>query len=226
MTRFATLITLLAAAALLAAPLRAADDPAKPAAATKADDSKPAPAKPAPKAGDPAASAAGKTAKPAPGAPAKAAGDTAAPSADDVRKKLLQKVEQNPLIQPSRPLRPSDAPGVAPQADPRIVGVAPGLAPSKLRRQGEFIVARRGRLIRATGASQVVFAFDADSADTPEPPMVLMPCQLLQDMEDLAQERGDKVVFILSGQVFVYRSANYLLPTMMKLAIDRGNLQN
>ena len=56
--------------------------------------------------------------------------------------------------------------------------------------------------------------------------MILQACQLLQTMEDIVQQRGDTVVFLISGQIHTYRGANYLLPTMMKLAIDQGNLQN
>ena len=70
-----------------------------------------------------------------------------------------------------------------------------------------------------------VFVFDADSQHAPEPPMILQPCRLLQSMEDIVQQRGDTVVFVLSGQVHVYRGANYLLPTLMRIAIDRGNLE-
>jgi hypothetical protein len=45
-------------------------------------------------------------------------------------------------------------------------------------------------------------------------------------MEDTVDRRGDTTVFILSGQVHTYRGANYLLPTMMKVAVDTGNLTN
>lgn len=108
--------------------------------------------------------------------------------------------------------------------DPRIVGIAPGAELPKLRREGEFVVNRRGRLLR-TADGAAMFSFDADSRRAPEPPMFLMPCRMLQNMEQLAKDHGDETVFVLSGQVFVYRGANYLLPTMMKPAIDKGNLQ-
>ena len=52
--------------------------------------------------------------------------------------------------------------------------------------------------------------------------MIMMPCQLLESMEKLISERGDRVVFNTSGQVFVYKGANYLLPSIMREDYDRG----
>jgi hypothetical protein len=110
------------------------------------------------------------------------------------------------------------------QPDPRIVGTAPGLPAPTLRREGEFVLQRRGRLIRSEGA-QPMFSFDADGPKAAEAPMYLLPCRLLQNMEELVREQGDQTVFILTGQVFVYRGANYLLPTLIKPAVEKGNLK-
>ena len=118
--------------------------------------------------------------------------------------------------------------GVAParidQPDANVIGSAPGAPAPKLRREGEFVLSRRGRLIKST-SGQSMFSFDADGATASEAPMYLLPCRLLQSMEELVADQNDAVVFILSGQVFVYRGANYLLPTLMKPAIDKGNLK-
>lgn len=110
--------------------------------------------------------------------------------------------------------------------DPRIIGIAPGQRKPKLRREGEFLINRRGRLVSSGDVNQKMFVFDGDSAAAPEPPMFLLPCRLLENMESLTKDRGDRMVFQLSGQVFVYRGANYMLPTMMRPAIDKGNLRN
>lgn len=163
-------------------------------------------------------------AKPAPSAtPAKPAATQ--PSSEDVMNQLLQQKQENTPVEPTAKPANEEVAGSPVQFDPKILGVAPGQEPPKLRREGEFVVSRRGRVVRAASSNHLIFAFDADSEKAPEPPMVLMPCQLLQNMEDLIRERGDKVSFILSGQIFAYRGANYLLPTMMKLAIDQGNIQ-
>jgi len=110
--------------------------------------------------------------------------------------------------------------------DQAILGIAPEQPLPPLKREGEFLVGRRGRLVRSVEGKSLLFVFDADSAKAPELPMVVQPCRLRESMENLIVERGDSVVFIVSGQVHTYRGANYLLPTMMKLAVDQGNLLN
>ncbi|MCX5659528.1 MAG: hypothetical protein NTW19_07365 [Planctomycetota bacterium] len=144
-------------------------------------------------------------------------------SADQVLQQMGSMIERNAAIE-SAP-RVVTTPPATKVMDPAVLGPAPGERATTLRREGEFVVERRGRLVHGTGNSTVMFAFDADARTSPEPPMVLIPCQLLQSMENLSQERGDRVVFVLTGQVFTYRGANYLLPTTMKLAIDKGNLK-
>ncbi len=144
---------------------------------------------------------------------------------------LLGLREAAPVIEPID--RNAAGPGtevIAPAAgvdiDPAVLGVAPGEDPPPLVREGEFIVNRRGWLIRSAQTGQRLFVFESDARPTPELPMILQPCQLLQTMEDTVDRRGEATVFILSGQVHAYRGANYLLPTMMKIAVDSGNLTN
>ena len=139
---------------------------------------------------------------------------------------------------PAEPVRRPDLPGVqyaptrvgAPAVsvdiDRSVLGVAPGQPQPTLKREGEFIVNRRGRLVRSPDGAHVLFQFEADSAQAQEAPMVMQACRNLEAMEDYVAERGDTAVFVVSGQVHVYRGANYLLPTMWKLAYDQGNLQH
>jgi hypothetical protein len=122
---------------------------------------------------------------------------------------------------PEAPVVP--VPPAAIEIDPAVLGVAPGDPMPSLRREGEFLVNRRGRLLRSPEGYQL-FVFEADGPASPELPMIVQPSRLLQAMEDIVHERGDAVVFILSGQVHAYRGANYILPTMMKIAIPKGNL--
>ncbi len=159
--------------------------------------------------------------------PASESPDAAAPSGDPtaerVLNELLRRRSENPLIEPARP-RGGDG-GVEGRAA-RPLGTAPGVGEADLKREGQFVVLRRGRMMRATGgASPWLFVFDADRNNLDDPPMYLMPCRMLEDMEQIVEDRGEAVPFIISGQVFVYKNANYLLPTLMKLAPDRGNLE-
>ncbi len=153
---------------------------------------------------------------------ADAADQPADASAEDVLNELLRRRAQNPLIEPARPADdadPADTPA-------RAIGVAPGAKNTRLLREGQFILTRRARMIRAAGGvTPWVLSFEADKDGLADPPMFIMPCRMLEDMEKVVADRGDRATFIVSGQVFVYRGANYLLPTLMKLAPHRGNLQ-
>jgi len=149
---------------------------------------------------------------------------------DEVLKKLRQKMKSGPLINSSSP-EPDDPvaqPEGAPQrsaAKPGRMGVAPGKLAVKPMREGQYIRMRRGRIARSPHRDGVLFVFDSDTPAMTDAPIAIVPCQALQSMEEQVQKLGDRTVFILSGQVLEYRGENYLIPTMMKLAIDRGNLR-
>lgn len=164
----------------------------------------------------------GQTPPPAPSSPQTQPAAPAEPSADEVLQQLLLQRPASPVIAPSAsPAAPS------PQdleLQPQIMGLAPEQTQPPLYREGEFIVSRRGRMLRIP-AGLWIFQFEADSQSAPEPPVLLMPCQLLENMEELNRQRGERLVFVLSGQVFTYHGRNWLLPSMMKLDVDRGNLQ-
>lgn len=169
-----------------------------------------------------------KPVEPAPTAPAETPKQPAAPpEPEKVLKDLLDKPVENPVIEPSRPAGEVTAPAEAVAPDANVVGTAPGASQrTQLKREGTFVITRRGRMVRAAGgATAWMIAFDADASGLSDPPMYLMPCQMLEDMEQIVQQQGDAVVFVISGQVFVYHGANYVLPTLMKLAPSHGNLQ-
>ena len=153
-------------------------------------------------------------------------------SAEDVMGDLLRRRQPPPATQPQRdPERTQvpesvGVPAVTVEIDPDVLGIAPGQKAPELRREGEFLISRRGRLVRSEDGAHVLFVFEADARDAPERPMIMMPCRMLESMEEIVADRGSDVEFILSGEVFVYRKHNYLLPTMMKIAVDRGNLEN
>lgn len=151
---------------------------------------------------------------------------TEKPGAADVMDDVQKDIQRNPMIEPAQQpggaSRPS--PAIRTNVDPAVLGVAPGMTPPKLRREGDFVISRRGRLVPSTDGARAMFVFESDGTEMSDPPMVLVPCQTLQSMEDLVSERGARIVFVLSGQILEYRGMNYLLPTMMKLDIDRGNL--
>lgn len=91
-----------------------------------------------------------------------------------------------------------------------------------LRPEGSNIVMRRGRINRdASGAW--LFVFEADASGMADPPMNLMPCLLLQQLQRHFQARGNAPL-LLSGRVFAYEGRNYLLPTVYQLPRERDML--
>lgn len=167
--------------------------------------------------------------KPVVSEPVKADND-AADVVDQMMKKMKQ---QQPVVEPTeRPAetatekRPALSPSPKIDLDPKVLGIAPGMPKPKLRREGEFVVNRQGRLLRSNDGQHMIFAYKSDSKLEPEPPMIVVPCQLLQNMEEMMLERGDQINFSITGQILTYHGTNYILPTMMKPAIDMGNLGN
>ncbi|MAE67128.1 MAG: hypothetical protein CMJ18_22945 [Phycisphaeraceae bacterium] len=128
------------------------------------------------------------------------------------------------VVEAEMPGAPAAAPGRS-GIDAEVLGIAPGQTSPRLRREGEFVPLRRGRLARAGGGSQVMFVFDGDGKASPEPPMIIMPCAALEHMERLVAEQGDKLVFRLSGQIYRYRGSNYILPSIWNIPPDQGNLR-
>ncbi|MAE62357.1 MAG: hypothetical protein CMJ49_13500 [Planctomycetaceae bacterium] len=146
------------------------------------------------------------------------------PSAEEVLHQLMDRRAENPLIEPARPL--GDATTRPAHDSPhRMVGHAPGRK-LPLRGEGQFVISRRGRMIGTQSPHlRWMFTFDSDTDTLDDPPMILLPCQLLEDMEQIVAREGDAAAFTISGQIFVYHGANYLMPTMVKRVADRGNLQ-
>ncbi|MEO1237468.1 MAG: hypothetical protein AAFX76_11830, partial [Planctomycetota bacterium] len=98
--------------------------------------------------------------------------------------------------------------------DPAVVGVLPGDPLPRLRREGEFVIERAGRLTPIEEGALWVFAFDPAPGKTDLRPMVVQFCQRLASMQDtLIQLDKTELAFTITGQVHTYRGVNYLLPT-------------
>jgi hypothetical protein len=114
-----------------------------------------------------------------------------------------------PAPSPTPALTPAPAPGGGGAEVSATTGV-------RLVREGTFVSSRRGRVSRSI-TNEFIFAFDADAQGRAEPPMVIMPCQNLMAMERVVERAGESVTFTISGQVFVYKGRNYLLPTLYQV---------
>lgn len=108
--------------------------------------------------------------------------------------------------QPTQPNTPAPVTDTTTMAEAATTG-------TRLLREGTYLTSRRGRMSRSTG-NEWVYSFDADAKGKADPAMILMPCMNLQNMERVVERTGEGVNFTISGQVFVYKGRNYLLPTM------------
>jgi len=155
--------------------------------------------------------------------------DSKTPTADEVLGELLQKRAEAPSgIDRGADAGASSSSSGSNQTrstDPLLLGLDPDKPQAELKEEGQFIVARTGRLVRSPDGSHALFVLDADKRGAPEPPLVMHACKLLETMEGTIREQGDNIPFVVTGQVYVYRGANYLLPTIVKREFERGNLE-
>ena len=86
----------------------------------------------------------------------------------------------------------------------------------KLLAPGTVLLRRRGWMNREPDAAWS-FIFGADAAGLADPSMILLPCLMLEVMEDAAQTRGHSAPLLVSGRVYRYHQRNYLLPTLFQI---------
>mgnify|MGYP006290296309 CR=1 FL=1 len=162
--------------------------------------------------------------------PDESADSTDTESAEKVLDDLLGLRKDNLIVEPeSREIRQVEPARAGEEVGGNddlgaVIGVAPGGRKPELRREGEYVINRRGRVVRSPAGNQMIFVFEADGKESADPPMIIHPCRNLQIIEDMIAERGDRLVFVVTGQVFAYRGVNYLLPTSFRQVHARGNL--
>lgn len=107
--------------------------------------------------------------------------------------------------QPIQPVAPADA---SETRQPRN-DVAPRTPSVALKREGDIIVERVGRLHPVAGGFE--FRFESDRRQLSDPPMTILPSQRLADMEGVLNRSGGDLRFKVTGLVTQYRGKNYLL---------------
>ena len=122
----------------------------------------------------------------------------------------------------AKPLQPS---AEKPALD-RTTGkgaVAPNAPSIPVLREGSFIVDRIARLTHSVDGAQAELSFESDGKAMKDPPMVLLPNQNLQRMEDSVKGLNRDLKFRVTGMITEYRGRNYVL--LEKVMIVSDNVQ-
>jgi hypothetical protein len=90
--------------------------------------------------------------------------------------------------------------------------VSPGAPGVTLVREGRYLPDRLGRLTRGPDGKTAEFTFDSDGKSLRDPPLIIMPCAKLAQMQATQLAVGQDVHFRMSGTVSEYRGRNYILP--------------
>ena len=86
--------------------------------------------------------------------------------------------------------------------------------------EGDRVTHRMGRLGKDAKGT-LLFVYEADATDLSEPPLILLPCLKLEQMELLVSKKPN-VKFMVTGEVTVYRGKGYLLLRKVMLHRDLG----
>jgi hypothetical protein len=79
-----------------------------------------------------------------------------------------------------------------------------------LKREGEYIWNREARITH-TASGQTELTFESDGKALRDPPMLILPNQLLQQMEDQVASASKDFKYRVSGMITEYRGRNHIL---------------
>ncbi len=87
----------------------------------------------------------------------------------------------------------------------------PGAGTARKWKDNQVILDREGRIQLNVQSGQFLFLFDSDSKFLEMPPVVLMPCRQLEQMENIAANALYPLRFRISGTVVKFQGKDYLL---------------
>lgn len=97
-----------------------------------------------------------------------------------------------------------------------------GSGSSAALREGSYIWNRPGRLLLNQQLDEWIFVFQADSTRLSEPPLIMLPCHLLDRMEKRSQRVGTEIQFRISGKITQFKGRNYIFPIYENVAHNLG----
>lgn len=90
--------------------------------------------------------------------------------------------------------------------------------------EGTLLLWRRGWMVHESGGAWT-FVFEADANGLADPPLVLLPCLLLQRIEAYAERAGREAPLLVSGRIYRFQRRSYLLPTAFQIPRERTILR-
>jgi len=121
---------------------------------------------------------------------------------------------------PRNGLSAADGVGANGSADPASASAAHAAASLQ---ENAAVVNRRGKITRDRSGGWLL-VLDADASGLADPPLKLLPCMLLESIEDYARRMGNNSPIVITGQVFLYSGQNYLLPTVYRIPRESSRL--
>ncbi|MFH0983133.1 MAG: hypothetical protein V2A79_16560 [Planctomycetota bacterium] len=144
---------------------------------------------------------------------------------DDAAARTPPTVSADEVLRAFQRDRPTRVP-IAPSGGPdESTSPEASLAPATSRRlpDGYFLVDRVGRVVKE--GEWYVFVYEGDNASHPEPPLKLLPNQLLERVVLESQNARNSAVFVVSGEVTEFQNENYLLLRKLLRRRNLGNLE-
>jgi len=130
--------------------------------------------------------------------------------ADMPADQLLQQMLRPANGPVAQPLQPILNPPALDQTTGKMV-VPNSALPQNLRREGDYIRDRLGRLTKSADGTQMEFTFEADGRNMQDPPVIILPNLKLMAMENAVNSANRDLRFRITGPVTEYKGRNYIL---------------
>lgn len=135
--------------------------------------------------------------------------------ADQLLQQMLRPAN-GPVVQPLQPIL---NPPVIDQTSGKMV-VPNSILPQNLKREGDYINDRLGRLTKSADGQQMEFTFESDGRAMQDPPVIILPNLKLMSMEDAVNGGNRDLRFRITGQVTEYKGRNYILLEKVSVVQD------
>src|SRR3954465_9446303 len=116
--------------------------------------------------------------------------------ADQLLQQMLRP-SNGPVVQPLRPIL--NPPGMD-QTTGKMV-VPNSVLPQNLKREGDYVNDRMGRLTKSADGQTMEFTFESDGRTMQDPPVIILPNLKLMSMEDAVNGSNRDLRFRVTGQV-------------------------